>query len=151
MHIFSQLPYPDNYKAFKQRRGRSLKPLETPQRLAALPSGLDAGQVPSLADLEAAVAAAFTRKQTAEVYIVTRHAHPPPDDGCRNQLNHIRVFACNPMYELDPVVNHCVHIWPVIEVRTSKVRPLVASRLIALPALVSQTDTLPWQAAAWQA
>lgn len=67
MHIFSQLPYPDNYKAFKQRRGRSLKPLETPQRLAALPSGLDAGQVPSLADLEAAVAAAFAGRQAAEV------------------------------------------------------------------------------------
>ena len=76
MHIFSQLPYPDNYKAFKQRRGPSLKPLEAPKRLPALPSGLDAGQVPSVAELEAAVAAAFSGRQAAEVKPVMFHADP---------------------------------------------------------------------------
>ena len=76
MHIFSQLPYPDNYKAFKQGRGQALKPLEAPQRLPALPSRLDAGQVPSLADLEAAVAAAFSGRQAAEVKPVMFHADP---------------------------------------------------------------------------
>ena len=79
MHIFTQLPYPDNYKAFKQRRGQSLKPLEAPQRLPALPSGLDAGQVPSLPDLEAAVAAVFSGRQAAEVKAVTYHADPATD------------------------------------------------------------------------
>lgn len=76
MHIFSQLPYPDNYKAFKQRRGQSLTPLEAPKRLPALPSGLDAGQVPSVAELEAAVAAAFCGRQATEVRPVMCHADP---------------------------------------------------------------------------
>ena len=67
MHIFSQLPYPDNYKQFKQRRGTQLQPIETPQHLPALPSGLDAGQVPLLAELETAVAAALSGRQAAEV------------------------------------------------------------------------------------
>ena len=67
MHIFSQLPYPDNYKAFKQKRGSQLEPIEKPQRLPALPSGLSAGQMPSLAELEAAVAAAFSGRQASEV------------------------------------------------------------------------------------
>ncbi|KAL3142035.1 hypothetical protein ABBQ32_004668 [Trebouxia sp. C0010 RCD-2024] len=67
MHIFSQLPYPDNYKQFKQRRGSQLQPVEAPQHLPALPSGLDAGQVPSLAELEAAVAAVSSGRQAAEV------------------------------------------------------------------------------------
>lgn len=70
MHIFSQLPYPDNYKQFKQRRGSQLQPVEAPQHLPALPSGLDAGQVPSLAELEAAVAAVSSGRQAAEVITV---------------------------------------------------------------------------------
>lgn len=67
MHIFSQLPYPDNYKAFKQKRGSQLQPIEKPQNMPALPSGLDVGQLPSLAELEAAVAAAFSGRQASEV------------------------------------------------------------------------------------
>ena len=74
MHIFSQLPYPDNYNTFKQKRGRQLEPIEAPQRLPALPSGLDAGQVPSLAELEAAVAAAFSGRQAAEVNAFMHHS-----------------------------------------------------------------------------
>ena len=167
MHIFSQLPYPDNYKAFKQRRGRSLKPLETPQRLAALPSGLDSGQVPSLAELEAAVAAAFTRKQSAEVHSAMRHASTADaaswllpgvsarfavHASCRElscwaheMIGSYKGFCmqpCCPVYGFGPVVSRCVRFWPVIQVRTTKVRSLIASRLIVLPALVSQTDSL---------
>ena len=67
MHIFSQQPYPDNYKAFQQQRGSQMEPLQKPQRLPALPLGLDAGQLPSLAELEAAVAAAFFDRQAPEV------------------------------------------------------------------------------------
>ncbi|KAL3153511.1 hypothetical protein ABBQ38_011843 [Trebouxia sp. C0009 RCD-2024] len=67
MHIFSQLPYPDNYKQFKQRRGSQLHPIEAPQHLPALPSGLDAGQVPLFSELKDAVAAASSGRQAAEV------------------------------------------------------------------------------------
>lgn len=70
MHIFSQLPYPDNYKQFKQRRGSQLHPIEAPQHLPALPSGLDAGQVPLFSELKDAVAAASSGRQAAEVNVI---------------------------------------------------------------------------------
>lgn len=94
MHIFSQLPYPDNYKLFKQRRGQPLKPLEAPKRLPALPSGLDAGQVPSVAELKAAVAAAYSGGQTAEVKPVMCHRLLMQQTICdENHCNTITLHA----------------------------------------------------------
>ena len=94
MHIFSQLPYPDNYKAFQQRRGQSLKPLEAPKRLPALPSGLHTGQLPSLAELNAAVAAAFSGRQAAEVKPVMCHADPIINSDKPSVIQQVLHAAC---------------------------------------------------------
>lgn len=67
MHIFGQLPYPENYQTFKKKRGNIAQPLQRPKKLSALPAGLDVGQVPSTTDLEAAVTAAFSGRQAPEV------------------------------------------------------------------------------------
>ena len=67
MQIFGQLPYPDNYQTFKKKRGNATQPLQRPEKLPALPAGLDVGQVPSATDLEAAVTAAFSGRQAPEV------------------------------------------------------------------------------------
>ena len=67
MQIFTQLPYPDNYKAFKQKRGQAMQPVHKPSKLPALPLGLDVGEVPSVTDLKAAVVAAFSGRQAPEV------------------------------------------------------------------------------------
>ena len=75
MHIFSQLPYPDNYKSFKMQRGDPLHPIQRPEKLPALPAGLDLGQLPSVTDLEAAVTAAFSSRQAPEVK--PSHNSPP--------------------------------------------------------------------------
>ena len=69
MHIFSQLPYSDNYKSFKQKRGAVLQPLDRLNEISALPSGLNVGQLPSVADLKAAVEAAFSGRQAPEVNV----------------------------------------------------------------------------------
>lgn len=65
--IFTQMPYPDNYKAFKQKRGSAMQPIQRPKTLPALPPGLDVGDLPSVTDLEAAVVAAFSGSQAPEV------------------------------------------------------------------------------------
>lgn len=67
MQIFAQLPYPDNYKAFRQKRGQAMQPVQRPSKLPALPLGLDVGEVPSVTDLEAAVVAVFSGTQAPEV------------------------------------------------------------------------------------
>ncbi len=67
MQIFGQLPYADNYQTFKKKRGSATQPLQRPDKLPALPAGLDVGQVPSVTDLEAAVTTAFSGRQAPEV------------------------------------------------------------------------------------
>ncbi len=44
-----------------------MQPLQKPDKLPALPPGLDEGQLPSVTDLEAAVAGAFSGRQAPEV------------------------------------------------------------------------------------
>ena len=47
-----------------------MQPIQRPEKLPALPAGLDLGQLPSVTDLEAAVAAAFSGRQAPEVKAV---------------------------------------------------------------------------------
>ena len=44
-----------------------MQPVQRPEKLPALPAGLDLGQLPSVTDLEVAVAAAFSGRQAPEV------------------------------------------------------------------------------------
>lgn len=67
LQIFGQQPYPPDYTAFKKQRGTATHPVDRPDKLPALPAGVELGELPSAEEVKAAIKAAFEGKQTAEV------------------------------------------------------------------------------------